>query len=68
MALDSVTLGAVLVEVRQAILGGKIDKIYQPSRDELVLAIRGAGANVKLLLSANPGAPRIQLTETVREN
>ncbi|MEG1578268.1 MAG: NFACT RNA binding domain-containing protein [Oscillospiraceae bacterium] len=68
MALDSICLTAVLVEVKKAILGGKIDKIYQPSRDELVLAIRGAGANVKLLLSANPGAPRIQLTETVREN
>ena len=68
MALDAICLTAVLEELRKVLEGGRIDKVYQPSRDEIVLAIRGAGANVKLLLSASPNGPRLHLTKEVREN
>ncbi len=68
MALDAVCLAAVVHELGKTLAGGKIDKIYQPSRDEIVLAVRGAGKNVRLLLSANPSHPRLHFTELVREN
>ena len=68
MALDAVCLSAVLEELRPTLEGGKIDKIYQPSRDEILLAVRGGGENVRLLLSASPNGPRLHLTEEVREN
>lgn len=68
MALDAICLAAVTVELQRALTGGKIDKIYQPGREEVVLAVRGAGENVKLLLSAAPNHPRAQLTRTAREN
>ena len=68
MALDAVCLSAVLEELRPTLEGGKIDKIYQPSREEILLAVRGAGENVKLLLSASPNGPRLHLTREVREN
>ncbi len=68
MALDAICLTAVLEELRGTLEGGRIDKVYQPSRDEIVLAVRGAGANVKLLLSARPNGPRLHLTKEVREN
>ena len=68
MALDAICLTAVLEELRGTLEGGRIDKVYQPSRDEIVLAVRGAGANVKLLLSASPNGPRLHLTKEVREN
>ena len=68
MALDAVCLTAVLEELRKTLVGGKIDKIYQPSREEILLAVRGAGENVKLLLSASPNGPRLHLTREVREN
>lgn len=68
MALDAICLTAVVEELRRTLEGGKIDKIYQPSRDEVVMAIRGAGENVKLLLSASPNGPRMHLTKEVREN
>lgn len=68
MALDAICLSAVVEELRRTLAGGKIDKIYQPGRDEVILAARGAGKNVKLLLSANPSHPRLHLTEAVREN
>ena len=68
MALDAVCLSAVLEELRPTLEGGKIDKIYQPSRDEILLAVRGGGENVRLLLSASPNGPRLHLTKEVREN
>lgn len=68
MPLDAITMTALTQELRGALLGGKVDKIYQPARDEVVLHMRASGGNVKLLLSANPAHPRAQLTEISREN
>ena len=68
MPLDALCLTAVAEELRRAVVGGKIDKIYQPTRDEIVLFLRGQGENLKLLLSANPGHPRAHLTTLNREN
>ena len=68
MPLDAICLGAVAQEIRNALLGGKIDKIHQPGRDEVVLAVRGSAGNYKLLLTANPSHPRAQLTDISREN
>ncbi len=68
MPLDAITMTALADELRAALLGGKIDKIYQPTRDEAVLHMRTGSGNVKLLLSANPGHPRAQLTAVTREN
>ena len=41
MALDAICLAAVVEELRSAICGGRIDKIYQPSTQDVVLAVRG---------------------------
>ena len=68
MPLDAITMTAVARELRAALMGGKVDKIYQPTRDEVVLHMRAGGGNVKLLLSANPAHPRAQLTDIPREN
>lgn len=68
MALDAICLSAVLHELRGVVIGGKIDKIHQPCRDEIMLAMRTGAGNVKLLLSASPNHPRPQLTTLNREN
>ena len=68
MPLDALCLSGLVYELNTALVGGKIDKIYQPGRDEVVLAVRAPKGNVKLLLSANPSHPRPQLTELSREN
>ena len=68
MALDAICLSAVLHELRGILVGGKIDKIHQPSRDEIVLAMRCGNGNVKLLLSASSNNPRPQITSLTREN
>ena len=68
MPLDALCLSGLVSELKSTIVGGKIDKIYQPGRDEIVLALRTSSGNVKLLLSANPSHPRPQLTQLSREN
>ena len=68
MPMDALCLSAVRKETEQAVLGGRIDKIHQPSRDEILLHIRSRAGACRLLLSANPARPRMQLTELPREN
>ena len=68
MPLDALCLSGVVHELQNALSGAKIDKIYQPGRDEVVLALRAPAGNMKLLLSANPSHPRAHLTQISREN
>ena len=65
MPMDAVCMGAVAEEVRRAALGARIDKIQQPTRDQIVLLLpRG----LRLLLNAGTNQPRMQLTGILREN
>ena len=68
MPLDAVCLNALIREIGGEVVGARIDKIYQPARDEIILALRGRKGPVKLLLTANPQHPRLQLTEVFRDN
>ena len=65
MALDAVCLRAVLEELRPQLLDLRIDKVQQPSRDQVILLLRG---NRRLLLNAGAGSPRIHFTELLRDN
>ena len=67
MALDGLVLHAIVHEL-QMYVGGRINKIHQPSENDIVLHIRTQRQNVKLLLSANPTYPRVQTTEQVTMN
>ena len=40
MALDTVAIQCITNELNQTIIGGRIEKIYQPERDEITLNIR----------------------------
>ena len=68
MPLDAVCLSAVVQEIRPSIEGGRIDKIYQPGREDILMAVRGRNGNVRLLLTANPSHPRLQLLRWNRDN
>ena len=67
MAMDGLSLGAAVAEAR-VLIGGRIDKIQQPDKDELILAVRSGGENYRLLLCASPEHCRLQLTSVKREN
>lgn len=64
MAYDGITLHAITHELSNTLVGGRVDKIYQPLAKEIVLRLRTRGANHQLLLSADPTHPRVHLTDT----
>lgn len=69
MALDGLFLHCIRQELLDAVVGAKVDKIYQPSSEELVLTLRSRDLGAqKLLLSARANSPRIQLTKASFEN
>lgn len=65
MALDAVCLRAVIEELRPQLLDLRVDKVQQPSRDQVILLLRGSR---RLLLNAGAGSPRIHFTELLRDN
>ena len=68
MPFDAIFMTALAGELRDKLVGGKVDKLYQPAREEAVLHMRAGKENVRLLLSAHPSHPRAQLTGVPREN
>lgn len=67
MAMDGLNLFASGREMAR-LVGGKIDKIHQPEKDELMMMVRSGGENHRLLLCANPAHARAQLTDSKRTN
>ena len=68
MALDGITLGLVKNEFKTYILGSKIEKIHQPSRNELVFILRTRNGGYRLYLSCDGQSPRVHLTRYNLEN
>ncbi len=68
MAFDGVVLKSIINELNNELSGGKIDKIYQPEKDEVVLNVRCDKGAKKLFISADPNYPRIHLTNESFEN
>lgn len=67
MAFDGVVVANLIKELRDTLMGGRINKIAQPEKDELILTIKGAARDqYKLLLSAGAGLPLIYLTENTK--
>ena len=61
MALDGIVISNVVSELNQKLVGGRITKIAQPEKDELILTIK-AKESYRLFCSAGAGLPLIYLT------
>ena len=68
MAFDGGFLAAVRGEMEQKVVGCRVDKVHQPTRDEIVLHLRSKEYQGKMLLSAGSKGARVQLSEDSREN
>jgi len=68
MSFDGVFTHAMVRELKEQLVTGRISKIHQPYENEVVLVIRAQGKNRRLLLSAHPSYARIQLTEIAYNN
>ncbi len=62
MPMDGLTLGFVTREMKEILVGGRIDRITQPEKDTIVLLVRAGAANHRLLLCASPNNARCHLT------
>lgn len=67
MAFDGGFLHRITDELNTA-ADSHVDKIYQPSKDELVFLLRKKGFAKRLLICVKAGAARIQFTENKYEN
>lgn len=68
MSFDGVVTRAVVHELKEKLVRGRITKIYQPTQSELILVVRHKGKNKQLLLSVHPTYARMHLTETSFQN
>lgn len=68
MSLDGFSMYPLIVELNQQLAGGRIDKIFQPNKNTIVLIIRKPGKNYALHISINPQNPVINLIEKTMDN
>ena len=68
MTLDGITCQLLANELNKELEGKRVDKIYMPDKHTVILHIRSTGGYRKLLISIDPGAPRICFSENTIEN
>jgi len=68
MAFDGITAHLLACELDNKLTGGRIDKVYQPDKQTVIISIRANAKMEKLLISANPSCVRMNLTSSTREN
>lgn len=68
MAFDAGMLACMIHEIGTVALGGRVEKIMQPARDEIVLQMRTTQGGKRLLIQAGCNNPRIGFTDAAREN
>ena len=68
MAFDGLLIHHLCNEFKPLLTGGRIDKIFQPERDELMLGIRGLQSNFSLFISIDASMPYLTLIKDKKEN
>ncbi len=68
MALDGMFLSFLVKEANDLLQGAKVDKIHQPSKNELVFVMRTRGGMYKLYFSADANSPRFSVVDKAPEN
>ncbi|NMM61399.1 fibronectin/fibrinogen-binding protein [Clostridium sp. P21] len=68
MALDGIFIHSIIDELKKYLLNGRVEKINQPEKDEIILSIKNERKTYKLLISASPVYPKIHLTKLSKTN
>ena len=68
MSFDGLFTRAMVKELTDLLKGGRISKVQQPYKNEIILVVRANGKNHKLLLSSHPSHARVQITNEGYEN
>ena len=67
MAFDGIYLSTVKTQIG-SLIDGRIDKIYQPSKDEIIISIRTKQGGKKILINTSSSCARVHLTENKIDN
>lgn len=68
MAFDGITTKSISYELQHSILGGKINKIFEPNKNEVLLSIYANGKNYSLNICIDSNLYRIHLTTNAKPN
>ena len=68
MAFDAGMLACVVAEIREKSLGARVEKVFQPERDEIVLQMRSIEGGKRLMINAGSNNPRVGFTTEQKEN
>ena len=68
MPFDACMLHCITKEINNIAAGGRIEKVYQPERDEIILQMRTREGGKRLLINAGSNNPRLSFTDTQKEN
>lgn len=68
MSFDGLVTKSITYEIKKLLLGGKIQKISQPSKNDIIFNIYSVGKSYKLLISANNNEARVHITNKKYEN
>lgn len=67
MSMDGLSLYSAMNELNKRLAGGKMDKIQQTDKEELLLMVRSLGQTYRLLINASAADNRVQLTELKKQ-
>lgn len=67
MALDGAFLYAIKSET-ESLIGGRVEKVHQPSREEIIISLRTRYGSHKIMISANAGSARVHITKLTVDN
>ena len=68
MSLDGISMHPLSIELDRAVAGGRIDKINQPNKQSIIMALRLPGKNILLHISINPQNPAMHIVDKAPEN
>ena len=68
MSFDGIILKGIISELNRSIIGGKINKVFEPNKNEILLGIYSNSTNYLLDLVINPNSYRVSLTTNVKPN
>ena len=68
MAFDGIITRAIIAELKPNLIGSKVNKIFEPTKNDIVFSLYNNGLNYSLNLCINPESCRISLTKYSKPN
>lgn len=68
MAFDGIVLKQVVQELGSSLIGGKVNKVYQPNKNEILFGIYSNGKHYTLLVNIDANHCRMHLTKYSKPN